>query len=118
MIERDGKILVTRRLPGRDLAGLWEFPGGKRHPGESSEGALRRELAEELGTRAVVGAAIDTIQWDYGDKRVRLEFFACTLLDEPRPLEGQEMKWLARHELAQHDFPAADAALISRLALG
>ena len=49
------RVLLARRTEGRDLAGLWEFPGGKREPGESREGALARELHEELGIEAEIG---------------------------------------------------------------
>jgi mutator protein MutT len=115
VIERHGLILVTRRPPGTHLAGLWEFPGGKPHAGEALAQALRREIAEELGTDARVGELIQTIDWTYPDKRVRLHFFLCTITDEPKPLEGQEMQWLTREELTQHEFPAADAALITHL---
>lgn len=115
VIERGGCFLLTRRRPGSHLAGLWEFPGGKPHAGETLEEALRREIAEELGVDAEVGAPIETIDWTYPDKRVRLHFFHCTVRDEPRPLEGQEMQWLAREELPRCEFPAADAALIARL---
>jgi mutator protein MutT len=115
VIERDGHILLTRRRPGSHLAGLWEFPGGKPDPGETNEEALRREIAEELGVDAEVGNAIETIDWRYPDKRVRLHFYYCTIRDEPRPLEGQDMQWVPREELSRREFPEADAALIARL---
>ena len=115
VIERDGQILLTRRRPGSHLAGLWEFPGGKPEPGETLEEALRREIAEELGVDAEVGRAIETIDWAYPDKRVRLHFFHCIVRGEPRPLEGQEMQWVARADLPRCEFPPADAALIARL---
>jgi mutator protein MutT len=116
VIERDGQILLTRRRPGSHLAGLWEFPGGKPHAGETREEALRREIAEELGVDAEVGAAIETIDWRYPDRRVRLHFFYCAIRGEPQPLEGQEMQWVRREELSRCQFPDADAALIARLA--
>jgi len=116
VIERDGKILLTRRPPGAHLAGYWEFPGGKLHPGETREQALRREIAEELGARADVGGLIETIDWTYPDKRVRLYFFRCALTSEPEPLEGQSMAWVTRADLRRYELPPADAALIARLA--
>jgi len=115
VIERDGEILITRRRPGSHLAGLWEFPGGKPHPGEDLGQALRREIAEELGTEAQVGDRIETIDWAYADRRVRLHFFRCTVTGEPRPLEGQEMAWVSRADLGRYEFPAADAALLALL---
>ena len=115
MIERDGAILITRRRPGSHLEGLWEFPGGKPHPGEDLDQALRREIAEELGAHAQVGEKIETIEWAYEEKRVRLHFFRCTVTGEPRPLEGQEMAWVSPADLGRYEFPAADAALLVRL---
>jgi mutator protein MutT len=118
VIERDGKILIARRRAGAHLGGLWEFPGGKPEPGESLEAALRREIEEELAASATVGERIETIDWCYPDKRVRLHFFRCGLRGEPRALEGQEMAWVSPHDLRRYEFPAADAALIERLSRG
>jgi len=115
VIERDGKLLITRRPEGSHLSGLWEFPGGKPQPGETFEQALRREIDEELGAEVSVGERIETIEWQYPDKRVRLVFFRCDVRGEPRPLEGQEMAWVTPAELARYEFPPADAALIQRL---
>jgi mutator protein MutT len=115
VIERDGKLLITRRPEGSHLSGLWEFPGGKPQPGETFEQALRREIDEELGAEVSVGERIETIEWQYPDKRVRLVFFRCDVRGEPRPLEGQEMAWVTPADLARYEFPPADAALIQRL---
>ena len=115
VIERDGKLLITRRPEGSHLSGLWEFPGGKPQPGETFEQALRREIDEELGAEVSVGERIETIEWQYPDKRVRLVFFRCDVRGEPRPLEGQEMAWVTPAELARYEFPPADATLIQRL---
>lgn len=118
VIERDGKVLIARRREGTHLAGLWEFPGGKRRPGEAPADALRREIREELGAVLVVGETIETVDWDYPEKRVRLRFFRCAIEGEARPLEGQEMAWVTRADLGRYEFPAADAALVARLSRG
>src|SRR5690606_35093038 len=68
-----GRILLARRTEGRDLAGLWEFPGGKREPGETPEDALARELREELGIDAHVDGHLITVPQAYADKRLRLD---------------------------------------------
>lgn len=115
VIERHGKILITRRPQSAHLAGLWEFPGGKPERGESLEAALRREIREELDAEIAVGERIETIEWQYPDKRVRLVFFRCGIHGEPRPLEGQEMAWVTPADLARYEFPPADASLIERL---
>jgi mutator protein MutT len=118
VIEKDGKLLITRRREGTHLQGLWEFPGGKPEPGEALEDALRREILEELDATVSVVERIETIDWQYPDRRVSLVFFRCGVEGEPRPLEGQEMAWVTRDELARYDFPAADARLIERLGRG
>ena len=115
VVERDGRYLITRRLDGTHLAGLWEFPGGKLLPGERPEDALRRELREELGVEAAVGELMETVDWTYPEKSVRLLFFRCALAGEPAPLEGQEMRWVAAADLPTYGFPEADATLITRL---
>jgi mutator protein MutT len=118
VIERDGRILIARRPRASHLGGLWEFPGGKPKAGETPEAALRREIREELGAAITVGEPIETVEWAYPDKRVRLSFYRCAVEGEPRPLEGQEIVWVAPGELHRYDFPAADAALIERLSRG
>ena len=115
VVERAGRYLITRRLEGTHLAGLWEFPGGKILPGEKPEDALRRELKEELGVEATVGGRIQTVDWSYPEKSVRLLFFRCALAGEPTSLEGQEMRWVAAGDLPSYSFPEADATLIARL---
>jgi 8-oxo-dGTP diphosphatase len=115
VIERDGRVLVTRRQPGVHLEGYWEFPGGKCDPGESLAGCLARELREELDLDARIGAEVFTTTHAYGDRCVELHFFACELLGEPRPLLGQEMRWVARGELGALQFPPADAELVGAL---
>ena len=116
VVERDGRYLITRRLEGTHLAGLWEFPGGKILPGEKPEDALRRELQEELGIEAEVGELIETVDWTYPEKSVRLLFFRCALRGEPCPQERQEMLWVEAAQLQEYQFPAADLRLIERLA--
>jgi mutator protein MutT len=115
VIERDGKLLITRRREGTHLAGLWEFPGGKADPGEAAADALEREILEELGVVVTVGEPLATVDWTYPDKRVRIRFFRCAVRGEPRPQEGQEMAWVAPADLGRHRFPPADAELIARL---
>jgi mutator protein MutT len=115
VIEKDGKFLVTRRPRGVHLEGLWEFPGGKCEPGEALGSCLQREIREELGTGAAVNAELFTVAHSYSDRTVELHFFACELNGEPRPVLGQEMRWVSREELRELAFPPADAELIERL---
>ena len=112
IIERDSRLLVTRRQPGAHLAGAWEFPGGKCDGSESLAACMARELREELAIDATVGLELWTTTHDYADRRVELHFFRCESSDDPSPVLGQEMRWVRREELAELEFPPADAELI------
>lgn len=118
IIERGGRFLVTRRQSGTHLAGTWEFPGGKCEPNETLEACMARELREELGIAADVGAERLSVSHEYDDRRVELHFFDCRSADEPRPLLGQEMRWIERAALETLEFPPADAELIALLKKG
>jgi 8-oxo-dGTP diphosphatase len=116
VIQRGGRFLVTRRHPAKHLGGLWEFPGGKRDPGESLEACLARELREELGVRVRVGEPLLVLPWTYRERHVVLHFFRCELSGgrlEAR--EGQPYRWVTRAELAALPMPPADDALVARL---
>ncbi len=116
LVFHNGRLLITRRPAEAHLGGLWEFPGGKREPGETFEACLQRELLEELGVQIAVGEAIQTIVHQYPERRVRLKFFRCRLLGgEPRALGCAAFRWVSRAELREHAFPEADAQLIERL---
>ena len=115
IIELDQRYLVTRRQPGVHLAGYWEFPGGKIGRGESHAAALEREIREELDVEIEVGELAFETTHAYADRTVTLYFYRCRLLGSPRPLLGQEMRWVARPDLLSLDFPPADAELIERL---
>jgi mutator protein MutT len=115
VIEDGDRFLLTRRQAGVHLAGLWEFPGGKVAAGESHEQALRREMREELDTDVEVGTVVSTATHAYDDRHVTLHFYACILTGDPRPLLGQEMRWVPRGELRGLGFPPADKELIALL---
>lgn len=118
VIERDGAFLLTRRLKGTHLAGHWEFPGGKCHPGESLAAGLTREIREELDAAIEIGPEIYATSHDYPERTVELRFFRCVLTSEPHPLLGQDMRWVARHDLASLPMPPADDELVRRLVAG
>ncbi|HEY3067505.1 MAG TPA: 8-oxo-dGTP diphosphatase MutT [Methylomirabilota bacterium] len=111
-----GRYLITQRVPGSHLEGLWEFPGGKRDPGETLEACLRRELMEELGAAFEVGELVETVRWEYPEKTIVLHFFQCRHASGSiAPCEAQEMAWVPPDRLLEYQFPPADAAVISLL---
>ena len=115
VIERGTSVLVTRRLEGTHLEGLWEFPGGKCEPGESIHECVIREIVEELGVTITPGATLLVTRHEYPEKTVELHFIACTSTGEPAPQQGQQMQWIERARLDTLAFPDADAALIAQL---
>ena len=114
LLDGEGRILIAKRPPGRSLAGLWEFPGGKVKQGESPEHALIRELAEEL---AIVIAPADLspltfASHSYPDFHLLMPLFLCTRWrGEATPHEGQELAWVKPTELAAYAMPPADEPL-------
>ena len=117
--DEKGRYLITQRRQGSHLAGLWEFPGGKRESGESLEEALRRELTEELSARFAVGERVDTVRWEYPERTIVIHFFRCRLESGTiDPREDQAMAWVAPERLSDFDFPPADRDLIARLRVG
>ena len=117
LLRKDGRWLITRRPTGSHLAGLWEFPGGKIRPDETPEGALRRELEEELGVSIAVGEPITFATHEEEGLSILLLFFAAEIeAGKPRPREGQEIAWVPPAELPAYPTPPADAPLVRRLA--
>jgi len=111
-----GRVLLARRGEDSDLAGLWEFPGGKREPGETSEAALVRELQEELGIDAEVGDALIEVPQEYPGKRLRLEVRAIRRWKgNPRGREGQALTWVTPERLSRYSMPSADVPVVGAL---
>ena len=116
LVFRDGRLLITQRPAGGHLAGLWEFPGGKREPAESFEQALQRELMEELGIEVEVGELVESITHEYPEKSVHLRFFRCAWKrHEPQAIECADWRWIGPEDLEDFQFPAADARLLEKL---
>ena len=121
VILRAGKYLICRRR-GVDgdqggAPGLWEFPGGKREPGESLEECLVRELREETGCAVVAGRLLERVDVPTPARLLRLHFFEATLAaGEPRPLECAAVAWAAPSELLSYAFLPPNEPLVRRLA--
>ncbi|GHC09371.1 Nudix family hydrolase [Thermomonas carbonis] len=110
-----GRILLARRTEGRDLAGLWEFPGGKVEAGESPEDALIRELHEELGIQATVGASLIRVPQQYPGKRLLLDARHVEFDGVPEGLDGQALAWVPQGDLADYPMPPADVPVVAAL---
>lgn len=118
LVDRDGRILITQRPEGKSLAGLWEFPGGKIHDGETPEFALCRELEEELGidVRECCFSPIAFASHSYEDFHLLMPLYACRMwTGMPRSMEGQAVKWVMPAELYDYAMPPADMPLIPQL---
>ena len=110
------RLLIAQRPPGVHLEGLWEFPGGKREPGETYEACLLREIREELGCEVLVGPMLHEAEHAYPEKCVRIRFFQCQVVSGiPEPLECAALRWVSPDSLGQFQFPEADQALIEQL---
>lgn len=116
LICSNGRYLIARRKPGVHLAGLWEFPGGKREADETLEDCLRRELFEELSIRVDAPIPFQIIRHEYAEKTVELHFFRCGIEEgQPRPVDCAEVRWVAPQELNYYQFPPADRPVIDAL---
>lgn len=112
------KVLLSRRSPDKPHGGLWEFPGGKSHPGEDVRAALRRELDEELSVVVDEATPLLRIDHDYPGHAVTLDVWRVDAWHgEPGGREGQEIEWVALLELRDRAFPEANHAIIERLNL-
>lgn len=118
VIRRGEKILICQRPQGKNLAGFWEFPGGKVEAGESLPDALVRECREELNIKLNVGREIRTVAHDYGSYAVNIHFFECTADGEAASAEHQAIEWVAPAQLKKYCFCPADSSLIEQLSDG
>jgi 8-oxo-dGTP diphosphatase len=118
LIDADNRVLIAQRPPGKPMAGLWEFPGGKVEPGERPEITLIRELREELGivVKEACLAPLTFASHAYDGFHLLMPLYACRRWDgfvEAR--EGQALKWVRANRLAGYPMPPADAPLIPAL---
>ena len=118
LVDIDGRVLVTRRPEGKHMAGLWEFPGGKIHDGETPEAALIREMREELAidTAESCLAPLTFASHAYDEFHLLMPLYVCRRWKGTvTPLEGQELKWVRPNALRDYPMPPADAPLVAIL---
>ena len=119
ILQREGKILLTRRKLDAHQGGLWEFPGGKQEAGETWEQCLRRELKEEIDIEVGGVQHFYVLRHRYPEKEVELHFFTCSKYQgNPKPLGSIEMAWVPKGELAFYEFPAADRPVLREILQG
>ena len=118
LIAADGTILIQKRPPGRALAGLWEFPGGKREADESSRAALVRELSEELGITVdpdSLHPCSFTVEPRDRQELILLLFLCRQWAGTPQALTASALRWVKAEALADHAMPPADVPLAQHL---
>ena len=118
LINQDGDILLAQRPEGKAMAGLWEFPGGKIESGETPEAALVRELQEELTIKVTENdlKPITFASHTYENFHLFMPLYEVKRwIGSPRPVEGQELAWVAPKDLHSYPAPAADIPLFDAL---
>jgi len=118
LVDSDGRVLLAQRPEGKQLAGLWEFPGGKLEPGERPEEALIRELQEELGitVKTPCLAPLTFASHAYDDFHLLMPLYICRKWEGfVQSREGQALKWVKPKALRDYPMPPADAPLIPHL---
>ena len=118
LVDVDGRVLIAQRPPGKSMAGLWEFPGGKIDQNEIPEVALARELREELGITVMPAcfAPLTFASHAYDDFHlVMLLYVSRSWTGIAAPLEGQTLKWVRPRDLFDYPMPPADRPLIAPL---
>ena len=118
LVDRDGRVLLARRPPGKALAGLWEFPGGKVDAGERPEAALIRELREELGieTDEACLAPFTFASHAYETFHLLMPLYICRVWKgTAEPREGQELAWVRPVRMGDYPMPPAAKPLVAML---
>ncbi|MFN3868256.1 MAG: 8-oxo-dGTP diphosphatase MutT [Hyphomicrobiaceae bacterium] len=118
LIDADNRVLISQRPEGKQLAGLWEFPGGKLDAGETPEAALVRECREELGIEVCQTclAPLTFASHTYDDFHLLMPLYICRNWEgEIAPQEGQQIAWVRANRLQHYPMPPADVPLLPAL---
>lgn len=118
LIDMDNRVLIAQRPAGKEMAGLWEFPGGKIETGETPDAAIIREMAEELGIeiKQPCLAPLTFASHSYEKFHLLMPFFVCRRWQgDVVAKEHQSLKWVRVNRLRDFDMPPADKPLIAHL---
>jgi 8-oxo-dGTP diphosphatase len=118
LVDGAGRILIAQRPPGKHLAGMWEFPGGKLEPGEAPLAALERELDEELGIGVdpLSFGELIRVPWNYGERAMLLEAVVVRAWSgEPRALDAAAIAWRLPHDIDPAMLAPADRPILAAL---
>lgn len=115
VIHKDGKFLICQRPNGKDLAQLWEFPGGKIKPNETAEESIIRECQEELGVTINNLIKFDEITYEYPNFTVHIIFFTAEIAyGELIQKEHDRTAWITQQDIGQFEFCPADVEILKR----
>lgn len=120
LVDTAGRVLLAQRPPGKHLAGMWEFPGGKLEPGETPQAGLARELLEELDIRIEPAgiAALIQVPWNYGERELLLDAWRIHAWQGvPRSVEDQALQWQQPHAIEPAWLAPADREILRAVAL-
>ncbi len=118
LANKQNQVLLAQRPEGKDMAGLWEFPGGKVKEGETPDVALVREIKEELDLTLLPENLTPTTfaAHNYPDFHLFMPLYLCrTWQGKPRPMEGQKIAWVSSRDFSSYPMPPADAPLAAWL---
>jgi len=116
VVQKDDKVLITRRKPEGLLGGLWEFPGGKVKDGEDPHAACIREIREETGIVAEIDTYLTRVKHAYTHFRIEMDVFCCRYVSGRVRLNGPEaFRWIRVKELPHYPFPKANLKFIPLL---
>jgi 8-oxo-dGTP diphosphatase len=118
LVDADRRVLIAQRPEGKQLAGLWEFPGGKVEKGERPEETLIRELREELAinVKEPCLAPLTFASYRYPDFHLLMPLFVCRRWEgTPQAVEHQALKWVEPTRLRDYPMPPADEPLVPML---
>ncbi|MDX1922557.1 MAG: 8-oxo-dGTP diphosphatase MutT [Alphaproteobacteria bacterium] len=118
LIDADGRVLLAQRPAGKEMAGLWEFPGGKVNQLETPEMALCRELREELNIETSPGCLypLTFASHAYEKFHLLMPLYVCRMWHgTPQSVEGQKLSWVRINQLHEFEMPPADVPLIAAL---